>query len=194
MAMKSLPTARGNPYITIIWLLIIGSGILFLFLIIAYLIRVNNLSGKHIVIPGYFYLSTVFIFASSLTLHQANKCFRKELFKAYFSWIGITVLAAVAFCIFQILGWQNLFNQGVNFKNIEGAFIYILSGLHFSHMAFGLTGLALVLRDSFKNRRYVDGFIVSLNPAKNTLAQIVTIFWHFLGFLWIALFCVFLIH
>jgi hypothetical protein len=91
----------------------------------------------------------------------------------------------------KLRGWDN---QGVNFKNIEGAFIYILSGLHFSHMAFGLTGLALVLRDSFKNRRFVDGFIVSLNPAKNTLAQIVTIFWHFLGFLWIALFCVFLIH
>jgi heme/copper-type cytochrome/quinol oxidase subunit 3 len=36
----------------------------------------------------------------------------------------------------------------------------------------------------------VDGFLVNLNPITNTVFRTATIFWHFLGILWMLLFLV----
>jgi len=188
--MKSLTTSRGNPYLTILWLAILGSAILFLFLVFILFSRSGRSDWVPIPFPVAFYYSSVTIGLSSFSIQLANKSFANESYNHFFSWILVTVVMAISFCLLQFNGWTNLIKAGINFENINGAFIYILTGLHLIHLFLGLIGLAWVLVDSYRNRRYVDGFILSLNPAKTALLKIVTIFWHFLGGLWWVLFLV----
>jgi len=140
--------------------------------------------------PRAFFFSSIVIAFSSVALHFANRSFKYEDYKGFFSWIGIALGLGIAFCLLQFSGWRFLSQSGVRFQNIGGSFIYILTGLHFFHLILGLGGLAWLGVDGYKNKRYVDGYIGSLNPAKRSLLKMVTIFWHFLALLWYSLFLV----
>jgi cytochrome c oxidase subunit 3 len=188
MNMKSITTARGNPYLTIVWLAILGSALLFLFLVFILFFRAGSADWVSIPLPIAFFYSSFAIGLSSFSLHLANRSFTNEYYSQFFSWLLVTVVLAISFCLLQVNGWNNLVKAGIKFQNIGGAFVYIITGLHLLHLFLGLFGLAWVLVDSYKNRRYVDGFILSLNPAKTAILKIVTIFWHFLGGLWLILF------
>jgi len=192
MAMKSLSTSRGNPYITIIWLVILGSALLFLFLLFTFFFRTQSSDWISVELPIPFFYSSIVIAFSSISLNSAKRCFKVEAFNGFFSWIFVTFCLAISFCLLQLAGWNQMVKNGINFKNISGAFIYILTGLHLLHLVLGLAGLGWLLFASYRNRRYVDGFILSLNPAKRSLLQMVTIFWHFLGALWWVVFLVLL--
>jgi cytochrome c oxidase subunit 3 len=78
--------------------------------------------------------------------------------------------------------------NGVFFREVAGAFVYLFSGLHFLHVLIGLLGLGWIWWDSYQSRTYVEGYIQSLNPQKMTRWKMVSIFWHFLDVLWIILF------
>ena len=188
--MKSLATARGNPYLTIVWLAILGSALLFLFLVSILFFRAGRADWVSIPLPISFFYSSIAIGLSSFSLYLANRSFANEYYSQFFSWLLVTVVLAISFCLLQFNGWNNLAKAGIKFQIIGGAFIYIITGLHLLHLFLGLIGLGWVLIDSYRNRRYVDGFILSLNPAKTALLKIVTIFWHFLGVLWLILFLV----
>ena len=191
--MKSLTTSRGNPYLTIVWFGILGSALLFLFLVFTLFFRAGGVDWVSIQLPAAFFYSSAVIGLSSFSLYLANKNFADENYNQYFSWLVVTVVLAISFCLLQVNGWNNMVKAGINFQNIGGAFIFIITGLHLLHMVLGLGGLSWLLGNSYKNRRYVDGFILSLNPKKTTLLKTVTVFWHFLGVLWWALFIVLLL-
>jgi heme/copper-type cytochrome/quinol oxidase subunit 3 len=70
------------------------------------------------------------------------------------------------------------------------AFSYLFSGLHFLHIVLGSGALFWVWLAFRKNLNYVDGFIVNINPITVTVFRTATIFWHFLGLLWLILFLV----
>jgi len=188
--MKSLTTSRGNPYITIVWLSILGSALLFLFLVFILFFRAGSSDWAPISLPVVFFYSSIVIGLSSCSLQLAKNSFNSEYYNNFFSWLVVTLVLAISFCLLQFSGWNTLVKAGINFQNIGGAFIYIITGLHLLHLFIGLIGLGWLLIDSYKNRRYVDGFIVSLNPSKIALLKMVTIFWHFLGALWLILFFV----
>lgn len=186
--MKSLPVSRGNPYLTMIWLSIVGSTLLFLFLFFVFILRLNLPDWQKIGVPLAFVYSTVAILLSSASLHFANRSFKKEDFRSYYNWLRITVLLALSFAILQVAGWISVYKSGVSLSQIGVAFLFILTGLHGFHIALGLAGLIWVLFDAFLHRNYVDGYILSLNPVKTTLLRISTIFWHFLDVLWLIIF------
>jgi cytochrome c oxidase subunit 3 len=190
MEMKSLVTARGNPYLTIIWLSILGSGMIFLFLFFVFFTRMQGEDWQMIKMPPAYYFSTGTILLSSVSLQYAKRAFRHEQYAQYFQWMVFTGILALSFCLLQFAGWRTLFREGIGLGMISGAFVYILSGLHFLHILLGLAGLAWAIFDAYKNRNYVDGFILSLNPFKTSFISILSIFWHFLGILWILVFSI----
>jgi heme/copper-type cytochrome/quinol oxidase subunit 3 len=54
----------------------------------------------------------------------------------------------------------------------------------------GLGALTWLWNGFRQNARYVDSFVYNLNPRTATVYQTATIFWHFLGILWLLLFLV----
>ena len=139
-------------------------------------------------LPSAFMFSTFSILFSSASLAFATRNLRTEKYHLGFYWLLITFILALSFCALQLAGWRQLYQSGIYIQQISASFMYLLSGLHFAHILLGLLGLGWILLDAFANRNYVDGFIQSLNPAKTTRIRIVSIFWHFLGLLWILIF------
>lgn len=186
--MKSLVHARGNPYKLMLWLGILGSCLIFLFLILVLVTRSQSADWVSIQIPVAFSYSTFTILLSSFSLFLATRSFKAEQYRPAFRWHCITFCLALAFCLLQIGGWVRLKENGVFLSQVSGAFIYLLSGLHFAHIFFGIAGLLWILIDTYPHQHYLDGFIQSLNPVKLTRLQLITTFWHFIDLLWVVVF------
>ena len=190
MQMRSLIYARANPYNLMLWLALLGSCIVFLFLLLIFSTRVGASDWEKFHLPKAFLFSTATIFLSSVSLYLASRSFKQEHYGSSFRWHVITFFLAIAFCLLQVAGWIRVRDLGINFSQISGAFLYLLSGLHFTHIVFGLLGLSWILIDSYNYQSYLEGFIQSLNPVKLTRLKIFTTFWHFVGALWLVLFLV----
>jgi cytochrome c oxidase subunit III len=188
MAINSLTYARGNPYNLMLWLALAGSGLVFFFLILVFSTRTGGMDWAGFPIPQAFTYSTITIVLSSVSLQLANRSFKHENFSSAFRWHSLTFWLAIAFCMLQVAGWMRLMEQGVIFADISGAFFYLLSGLHFIHLVFGLMGLGWILLDSYRFRSYLEGFIRSLNPMTITRLRLFTTYWHFVDVLWLVLF------
>jgi cytochrome c oxidase subunit 3 len=190
--MKSLITARGNPYVTLVWLSVLGSCLIFLFLILLFFARTQAAGWEKIALPPAFTFSTVCILLSSASLHFSRSSFRNEEFRSGFWWLSLTLLLAISFGLLQYAGVQKFYLLKQPLSNTALAFTYLFSGLHFLHIIIGAGALLWVWFSFRKNLNYVDGFLVNLNPITNTVFRTATIFWHFLGILWMLLFLVLL--
>ena len=137
-------------------------------------------------LPSEFFFSTFIIVLSSFTLFIAkNKLVNRKSTNSIFSWVLITFTLGIVFIIFQFIGFNNIIDQGYYFAGAQSAiktsFIYVLSFLHIVHLVAGLIVL-IVLMVNTKKGKYVNDNL-GFNLGSN--------FWHFLGFLWVYLFCFF---
>jgi cytochrome c oxidase subunit 3 len=188
--MKSLTTARGNPYVTMVWLSVLGSCLIFLFLILLFFARTQSMGWEKLELPPAFTYSTFCILLSSASLHFSRSSFRNEEFRAGFWWLSLTLLLAISFGLLQYAGIQKFIQLKRPLSDTALAFSYLFSGLHFLHIVLGSGALFWVWLAFRKNLNYVDGFIVNINPITTTVFRTATIFWHFLGILWLMLFLV----
>ena len=73
---------------------------------------------------------------------------------------------------------NKIFFGGVD-SNPAGSFLYVLTGVHAFHLITGLIFLLIVLRKSFRYQVHSRQMLSIGN---------VTIYWHFLGGLWLYLY------
>lgn len=178
-----------------LWLGIAGSILIFTILLGIYIVRKAGPNWSQTPLPGVFWLSTFVIVLSSLSIHEAGVAFRKERFVLYRYCLGMTFVAGALFAGMQAYGWMELIAQDIQMKNNPSAgFVYLLTGLHLLHIAGGLVFLAILMRESIKNKSYVDSFVYSVNPPNRLKLKLLTTYWHFVDVLWIYLFLFLLYH
>ena len=195
MNMSNRFTKRREPFAFMLYLAMVGSALLFLFLIFVFITKENRNQDIPIKIPGMFWASTFVILVSSATLYWANKAFRQERFRSYRLNISLTLVAGIFFIVLQGLGWRKMLLAGITMSNNTGGmFIYILSGLHIAHTLGGLIALAFANRDAFQRMEYVEAYVYSVNPPNQLKIKLITLYWHFIDILWIALFMFLLYH
>lgn len=169
---------------------IFGSGLMFLGLMTSYL----NLERPHagfgkIEIPQIFWVSTLVIMISSLTLHLANMNFKQDKYLNYRTLMGITLSLGLIFIGMQLWGWQEIFTQNASPEvRTSRGFIYMLSGLHILHIVVGLIFLIKIFVEAIKRMSYVESFIYSVNPPNQLKINLIIFYWHFVDVLWILLF------
>ena len=182
-------TKRREPLGFMLWMGVIGSSLLFASIFVVYLIRVHNENGHFIALPDMFWLSTLVILFSSITLHEANLAFVQERFLHYRVFLGSTFLLGITFMLLQVSGWLELIESGVFIgKNTSVAFVYILTGLHLLHILAGVIYLSILFQKAIKNRAYIDSFIYSVNPPNGLRLKLMTRYWHFVDALWLVVF------
>ncbi|MCU0326258.1 MAG: cytochrome c oxidase subunit 3 [Spirosomaceae bacterium] len=187
---------RREPFEFMLYLAMIGSGILFLGVMFFLIAKetINNLRVSFI-IPKFFWFSTFAILLSSATLHWSIKAFNEERFRSYRLNIIVTSILGVFFIALQFLGWGELLQKNIRLgNNTGGEFIYILSGLHIFHTIGGLIALLVMNRDAIKNLNYVDTFVYSVNPPNQLKIRLISVYWHFIDILWVLLFLFLLYH
>lgn len=133
-------------------------------------------------LPNQFILSTITIILSSVVLIIGQKKASRNIKTAGIYMIGALILGAL-FCYFQISAYQDLISRNIFFTGpgsyTSGSWIYAISFLHLLHILGGLIALS----------------VASVKASRNTYTEsdhlgytLASIFWHFLGFVWIFLY------
>ncbi|KAB7732085.1 heme-copper oxidase subunit III [Rudanella paleaurantiibacter] len=193
--MSNVFTKRREPFRFMVWLGIGGSVLLFTILLATYIIRSTGPGWAEVRLPNVFLISTVVILLSSFTLHNANRAFQTERFALYRTNMGMTLVLGTLFILLQGWGWRQMVVAGVGLEgNPAGGFVYILSGLHLLHILIGLIFLVIALLEAMRRRQYVDSFVYSVNPPNQLKLKLISLYWHFVDILWVALFLFLLLH
>ncbi|MFT4032575.1 MAG: cytochrome c oxidase subunit 3 [Siphonobacter sp.] len=188
-------TKRREPFQFMLELSMLGSVLIFAFILLVYLFRSQEPNWQDIALPRIFWLSTALIIISSGTLYSAWSAFRNEHFLNYRIMLGMTFALGLAFVVIQIIGWSDMLQSGIRMEdNIAAAFIYMISGLHVVHILGGLFFLGKILLEALQNHRYLDAYVYSVNPPNQLRVRLTTLFWHFVDGLWILLFLFLLYH
>ncbi|MCF8245155.1 MAG: cytochrome c oxidase subunit 3 [Saprospiraceae bacterium] len=178
-----------HPYNIMLSLLLLAITMLFLALSGAFVYtRVQSGVGA-LEVPLLFFLNTLVLLSSSYSMVKAKKAYLNDETRSYQNSLRYTIGLTVLFLALQFWAWSMLFNNNV-FPTTDNSagYLYMLSGLHFAHVIAGLPFLIQFLRIS--RRQMVDPVTVLVyfsDPEKRLRLRLLSIYWHFLDALWVAL-------
>ena len=190
----------------LLWLGIVSIIMLFAGLTSAYIVRQGE--GKWVVfaLPKLFKLSSVIIIISSVSMQWGLMSVKKNNIKSLITAMLITVVLGFGFIVSQYYAWSELYHNGIVFTghisdiktdfkyipsgketalessdtgNVAASFLYVITGLHVVHLLVGILVLIVVFSRALM-RKYS-----SINYGG---VKMCSIYWHFLGGLWLYLF------
>ncbi len=174
-----------HPHKFTMWIAIGSIIMMFAGLTSAYIVKSQQAAWQEIVTPNVFWYSTIAILLSSLTIQMALRSFKQREMNRYRRLMAITVVLGAAFVILQSMGFQQLWNSGIQFKGVAGAgqFLYVIFGLHALHVLGGVITLLVMFFKAYfgKTKTYSSIGI-----------EVVATYWHFVDILWIYLLVFFL--
>ncbi len=190
----------------LLWFGIISITMLFAGLTSGYIVRQGEGKWVQFAVPQLFWVSTLLIVLSSVSMQWAVSAVKKNNLKNLKVAIGITVILGIGFVMFQYFAWSQLVSQGIYFvgqiKDIKGAyeyipagketaaeiastgnvaasFLYVITGLHIAHLLGGMIALFVVFSRALTGK---------YNASNYTGVSVCAIYWHFLDGLWVYLF------
>jgi len=145
----------------------------------AYVVRKGAGNWLEFKLPNQFFISTLFIILSSITLQLTYQNFKKGNELLYKTFMTATFILGVSFLAMQYLGWKELTKFGIFLDgNPSGSFVYLISGTHATHVLGGLIVLIVAL---------AHAFILPFKPVQKRLLRLemTLTYWHFVDFLWL---------
>lgn len=184
-----------HPHLMLMYLAIIGSSLIFIFMIFAYtLSKPENTFFLNLQFPKAFSVSLVILLISSFSISKVLPAYESGNIDVLKKSLGITLILGIAFTVCQYIGWYELYLSGVYLSGeASGAYLYVISGMHAFHLALGIIFLSTTF---FKvmgiARDPVKTLIMETNPYQKIKLTMLAIYWHYLDVLWIFLFFYFL--
>src|ERR1043166_38288 len=121
---------------------------------------------------------------SSCTIEIARRSLRQQRDQVYGRWLTNTVVLGIGFVVSQLVAWRQLVKQGVYLAgNPYSSFFYLFTAAHGVHLLGGLLALAFLLVRTRQKRETVEAELRRVGSA-----DAVSLYWHFMDVLWIALF------
>ena len=177
------PATGIHPARFLLMLMMVSIFMIFAAYTSAYIVRRNEGNWLEFNLPVGFIYTTLVLLLSSATVQWAWLAARKDEVKQVRLALMLTLGLGLAFLVGQYLLWGQLVDQRIFFAgtdaNPSGSFLYVLTGVHGFHLLTGLIFLLIVLRKSF-NYQVHSRQMLSIGN--------VTIYWHFLGALWLYLY------
>ncbi len=185
-----------HPYETMLYLAMLGSGLIFLFLTVAFLASgLNQLEGLNHRVPLAFLVSTFLIILSGHFAGKMKLYYSEENTGKLQEALRNTLILGIAFTLSQLVGWMELTNMGINFTGIpSGSFLYVLSGIHIFHL-IGAMIFAVIMWIQFRKiqRDQIKNLILLTNPYEKMRIRLFTRYWHFMDGIWLILFFLFVL-
>lgn len=174
---------RVNPLKFMLWLLIVSIIMMFAAFTSAYIVRREEGNWLEFELPSVLLVNTILLVLSSIFLQWAYVSAKRDSLTNVKIGLLLTILAGGAFLVGQWMGWGELVEHEVFFggstANPAGSFLYVLTGVHAFHLITGLIFLIIVVISALKYK------VHSRNLVR---IELCTIYWHFLGALWIYLY------
>lgn len=135
-------------------------------------------------LPRILWATTAILLASSATFEAARLHLNRHDQRGFFRLMIWTTALGLFFLAGQIAAWIQILHSGIILaRNPHSWFIFMFTGLHGLHILAGLAGLAYLV---IRTREPASGPKYQMNT--RAIANGVSIFWHYLDFLWIVLF------
>lgn len=181
---------KQHPFLTLLYLAMVGSGLIFLFLLVGFTNSLGRFDTDLFVFPQFFLASTVFILISSYFVEKAWANFLNDEAILLRQHLIYLLLLGGMFCISQFIGWNELLGQGIIFSGkAAGTYVYLLTGLHILHLAGGLAFAAVqVVHYKKAGEDGVQALIIFSSKYEKTKMQLLKNYWHFLDILWLVIF------
>ena len=180
-----------HPFKMFLTLSMIGSGLIFLFLLISFLYtKPEDFNFSTFNLPRAFVLSSIVLVSSSFIINRVLHYFATDNGGALRLALGMTLLSGIIFIVLQYVGWLELAAQGLvlSGKPYSG-FIYLISGLHGLHCIGGIIYLTVVFVSVLKALNDpVKTLIMFTNPFQKLKLQLLVMYWHYLDGLWLFIF------
>lgn len=153
----------------------------------AFMVRKAQGRWEQVHLPTVFWISTIAIILSSVTMFMAVRTFKRRRFADSRKLLLLTVLLGFAFLTLQIDGFYELYASGIalNRNNASGEFTYVIPILHGLHVLGGIVALLLIFIKSGIRRKKKVYSSIGL--------EIAGIYWHFVDILWVYIFIFFII-
>jgi cytochrome c oxidase subunit III len=177
--------SSANRYRIGMWVALASILMMFTALTSAYIVRAGSSTDwQPLTMPRVLWLSTALILISSGTLETARRKLKGDSEEAHRRWLLLTAVLGFAFLASQLFAWRQLVQQGIYVSsNPHGSFFYLLTATHGAHLAGGLLALLfLFLRARAGGQHKLPG------ARAQAATDAVTLYWHFMDFLWVYLF------
>ena len=135
-------------------LILSGVSMFFLVLTIAYSYSTFGTAFNDYGLPVIFHANTIIILMSSFVIEQAYNAIGTKDSRRYYNNLRITLILGLAFILFQILGWVELFQSGVTIRNnLSGSYLVLISFMHILHIIGGLVPLIWWVYKAYSRRK-----------------------------------------
>lgn len=172
-----------HPLRFLLWLMIISSTMAFAAFTSAYIVRRGEGNWLEFDLPQSLLINTVVVALSSVTMQLAHYFARRDELARVRVFLVATFLLGIVFLVGQWQVWAELALNNVHFagadSNPSGSFVYVLMGFHGAHILAGLIFLAKTFAKTLQYKVHSRSMLSIGNC---------TIFWHFLGGLWLYLY------
>lgn len=195
LPLKTNKIAPIHPKKYMLWIAIGSMIMMFAGLTSAFIVRKAQGRWLTFKLPELFWVSTIIIVISSITMYLAKRAYKKEQYTNYTYLLGATLLLGISFLICQYKAWLQLTSYGVLLNgNPSGSFIYVISGFHFVHVLGGLVMLFIFFIKSLLIKNPLKQLTLYINPERTLAVELLDTYWHFVDILWIYLFVFFILY
>ena len=170
-----------NPKKFALWLFMTSVIMMFGAWTSAYLVKRGDAGWAEIIMPGQFYVNTVIVALSSVTMIWAYRLAKHDKIAQLKIALSVTTLLGILFLMGQYVAYTEMISLKQHFtgSNVSHSFLWVLPAVHGVHIVSGLIFLLIVLSNVFQYKVH--------SKRLNQLEMCAT-YWHFLGGLWLYLF------
>jgi len=180
---QELTVARKKSAKPMLWVSMISMVMFFAGLTSAYVISMKRDDWVTFDLPDAFYMSTILIVLSSITLILSQRFLKQDKRQISLVLVIVTLILGIAFIWQQYVGFNELKNAGLYFtgpgSTVSTSFIIGITLMHVLHLIAGVFVLFIVIYNHFKYK-YKPNDLLGF--------ELGAIFWHFVDVLWIYLF------
>jgi len=180
---KEFTIGRKKSAKPMLWVSMISMVMFFAGLTSAYVISMRRDDWVTFELPDAFYISTVLIILSSITISISQRLIKKEKRELSIAFLLITFALGIAFVWQQYAGFEDLRSAGLFFtgptSTVSTSFIIGITLMHALHVFAGIIVLLVVIYNHFNHKYTLDDLLGF---------ELGAIFWHFVDVLWIYLF------
>lgn len=148
-------------------------------------------------IPAIFKVSTLLILLSSVFLQAAHIANKKQHKLMTAVGLFFTLVLGLLFCYYQIQGWKQLNDAGVYLSfnpNPAGPYFLVITFIHALHVSVAILFLfiafvhSVILLRRSTSIEILDEIETKEKGILNIRTDLLTLFWHFMGILWVYLY------
>jgi cytochrome c oxidase subunit III len=171
-----------HPHKFTLWVGIGSIIMMFAGLTSAYIVKRSQANWAMLELPKIFWLSTITILLSSVTIQLAVRAFKERNMSRYRSMLTVTAILGLAFLVMQVVGFLQYKSLDIRLigagSNASYSFLLAIASLHALHVFGGVLALMVIARKALSSRK---------RSYSSVPVEVIATYWHFVDILWIYL-------